>query len=124
MSKSDGVVNGEEVSVDFAELATAFNATTRSLNALREEFSTYRSRARWRTALSGIVLAVILSLTASMALVSHSNAHVIDSINDCTQPGGECYEQSQKRGAERTAPFVELICNATPPERRKPPCKP
>ena len=120
MSKSDGVVNGEEV--DFAELATAFDATTKSLNALREEFSTYRSRARWRTALGGIVLAVILSLTASMALVAYSNAHVIDSINDCTQPGGHCYEEAQKRTDARLGPFRTMICDATPPERRGPFC--
>ena len=115
---------GEVTAADYDRLADAFDRVATSLDELSVEFTRYRTNARITSALVAFLMFVVLSVVVASVVISRSNAQVIARIDDCTQPGGECYEQSQRRGAERTAPFVELICNATPPERRKPPCHP
>lgn len=107
---------------DYERLADAFDRVAISLDEVKAEFSSYRLTSRWRAMLGGFVLTVILVIMAGGFFISRSNTGVIDSIKDCTEPGGECYEKAAIRSNERLAPFVKLICDATPPERRGPYC--
>jgi hypothetical protein len=77
-----------------------------------------------------VVVALGSMILGVMALiVSNSNSEVIERvdrvivvINDCTQPGHPCYDESQKRSNDRLGPIVSALCEGVPPERRKPPC--
>lgn len=126
--KNDGVgelghtQTGAVTADDYERLADAFDRVARSLDEVKTEFSDYRSGARWRAAAASLMLTVILVIMAGGFLISRSNTNVIASIKDCTDPGGECYEKAAKRTDGRLAPFVSMICDATPPERRGPLC--
>lgn len=76
-----------------------------------------------------IVATVVGLLVLGLGLVQNrsiaeSNREVIMAIQDCTQVGGHCYEENQARSNERLKAFTDALCQATPPERRRPPCTP
>jgi hypothetical protein len=111
-------VNGD----DFKKLAASFTTLNESLISLRDEFSHYRTRVRWFLAVIVLVATALFGLIGVQMIVSHANSDVVHTIEDCTTPGGGCYERSLQESNRRTAPFIKLMCNATPPERREPPC--
>lgn len=113
---------GHVTADDYDRLALAFDKVATSLDELSVEFTRSRTNARVTAFLVGFLLIVVLIVVAASWNISRSNGQVIDRVDSCTTPGGQCYEDNLRRSNERVAPIVSLICNATPPERRKPPC--
>ncbi len=107
---------------DVRNLAQGFIELNKSLIALRTEFSKYRTRVRWYLAVGVAIIVTFIGLASVQAIVSRSTSDVVTAIESCTTPGGECYDRSMRESDKRTAPFVSLICNATPPASRQPPC--
>jgi hypothetical protein len=51
-------------------------------------------------------LAAIRDTQVSNTHKGTSDSATLDRINDCTQPGGECFREGQKRTAEAVGQFV------------------
>lgn len=118
MEQKNEMITGE----DYERLAFAFDRVANSLDELTVEFGRSKRRARWLAAAGGTALTLLTFLTGVSYIVTHSNSEVIERIDSCTTPGQECYQRNVEESNKRTGPFIQLICNATPPERRQPPC--
>jgi hypothetical protein len=45
-----------------------------------------------------------------------------ETVKGCTSPGHPCYDENQQRSNQRLAPIISVLCDALPPEKRRPPC--
>jgi hypothetical protein len=120
---------------DLAEIVREFGRSLETLHddaeALRGEMAEYRvafesvDRRTTKAIVVGVLVVLVLAITVSVSLVvSRGNAQVIAQIQDCTRPGGDCYREQEARTARNVSQLVSVICDAVPPERRRPPCPP
>lgn len=128
-----GLAAVEATNATIAEALREFAAVMESVHldadALRVEMTSYRTafeavdRRTWRAALAGACAVLILAVAVTVSVVtSRRNAEIVETIRDCTQVGGRCYAEGQQRTAENVGQIVTVICDAVPPERRRPPC--
>lgn len=118
-----------DLAVVVRDLSRSMDALHTDAKALRAEMADYREafeavdRRRTWAWLAGLVAFLVLAggLMTSL-VVGRSNAEVVLRIRDCTEAGGACYEANAVRGKQNVQVVVQAICQATPPEQRKPPC--
>lgn len=67
-----------------------------------------------------IILGVLVALAAQSASTTHAiretqvdNHTLLDTINDCTQPSGDCYMRGQKRTGDAVASINRVVILAS-----------
>lgn len=88
---------GEAV-VAIGELATVVSGLVVDRDARRR-------RDRWILGAASVVILAIFGAGG----ISYSNGRVIDALEDCTRPGGECYNKSQERTAGIIGPIRDSL---------------
>lgn len=110
-----------------------FGGTLNSLDATAERLATEmekqrqvvdeaKRRSSWAI-LVGVLVLIVLSTAAIVNAASRASSdRVLDALKDCTDPAGVCFQRARAANTEQNRMYVQLICDATPPERRRPPC--
>lgn len=118
------------------QLATQIGELAEVLREMRTTGERTDRRGRWTSVLGSVVAVVLGALMVIVIQGSNerndraeqsreilaalqSNQEV---IKGCTSPGHECYDANQRRSNERLAPIIAVLCDALPPEKRRPPC--
>jgi hypothetical protein len=99
-------------------MATVSEHTATAL-AVSAKANRRTTTTRWFGLVFGVAALVIM---ATSVVVNRESTHVIESIKDCTEVGGRCFTESRARTAKDVDGLVQVICDAVPPERRRPPC--
>lgn len=117
-------------------LAAATADLAKSNQGLAEAIDKIDRRGRRNTVLGVVGAAVALSIAVvGIATTIERNDRaeqqhqLLDAIQTnqqvivgCTEPGHECYDANQARSNQRLAPIISVLCDALPPEKRRPPC--
>jgi hypothetical protein len=117
-----------ESTLQLTAAVTAIRDLAASLAKQDRTLAAQDRRGRWLS--RGIALLAVVVLGAG--LLSFSNRQVISALKDCTEPGGQCFNQAQTRQAKVVDPLAQqlddiqargndnrrLLCLSIPPERR------
>ena len=90
---------------DIVELLGLVREAVDGIGALAESITAQDRRTRRMSALATIVAVAVLFIGG----LSLSNRAVIAAIEDCTQPTGQCYQESQRRTAGVVSPVMESL---------------
>lgn len=115
---------------DIAEILYGVRDAVEGIGSVASAIRDQDRRARWSARLG----AAVVLLVAFVGGLTWSSRQVVDVLEDCTRPGGQCYAESQRRSAEIVGPVGEslerieqrgdvnhrLLCLGVPDTRRPP----
>lgn len=139
-SPADAASDAADAALAQATATTALAVQVGELAEVIREMRTTSDRVdrrgRWTSRVSVVVVALIgagMAITYSGVNERNDRAdqsRVIleaiqanqETIKACTSPGHPCYDENQQRSNARLAPIIAVLCDALPPEKRRPPC--
>lgn len=91
----------EDIAAILEGVGSAVDGINQVASAIREQ----DRRTRWATRVGVVGVLVVIFIGG----LSYSNRQVVNALEDCTRPGGQCYAESQRRTAAIVGPIGQKL---------------